>query len=99
KTDRLREALHAVQALGLALAAEVEDQLAHPEAGERVDVFAKLFRRARERSARNTGRDRLPDVIDRRLVRDRQRLWITAFGFGQPVHLVEECLQLRRAER
>src|SRR5207244_12712116 len=50
------------------------------------------------RAASDIGLARPPDVIDRRFVRDRQRLWITAFRFGQPVHLVEESLQLRRAE-
>src|SRR6266511_5551244 len=89
------KALHPLQALRQALAAEVEDDLAHPEPSKGGDVVLDLSGRAGERPPlARPPVQRLAWIIDRRLVGDGEARGIATFRFGEPPKPGERARQL-----
>src|SRR5947199_328000 len=87
--NRLREPLHPLERVVEALAAEIEDQLAHARLLVSANVVGDLLRRARERPALAPGERRDRRVVDRRLERDGQRRRVAPCRLRQPEELVQ----------
>src|SRR6266536_2564125 len=93
------EALHPLQALRQALAAEVEDDLAHPEPGKGGDVVLDFSRRTGERTPlARPPVERLGRIVDRRLIGNGEARGIATFRLGEPSKLGEQGRQLGRAK-
>src|SRR6266700_290986 len=93
------EALHPLQALRQALAAEVADALAHPEPGKGGDVVLDFSRRAGERTPlARPPVERLGRIVDRRLIGNGEARGIATFRLGEPSKLGEQGRQLGRAK-
>src|SRR4029453_1953223 len=96
-SDDGSEALHPLYALGQALAAEVEDDLAHPEPGKGGDVVLYLTGRPGERPPLpRSPVQRLARIIDGGLVRNGEARRVATFRFGEPAELIERGAQLGR---
>src|SRR5213593_3082248 len=82
--DHRAETFHPLQTLGETLATEIEDELADAQTRVGRDVLHDLRGAPRKRSTRPARPEvRLAHVVDRRLVGDGQRLWITPFSLGE----------------
>ncbi|HVB80628.1 MAG TPA: hypothetical protein VNE82_11875 [Candidatus Binataceae bacterium] len=73
--------------LGYRLAAKIENQLMHSDCRKGADVVGDVYRLAGEGSPRSVRRWNA-DIVERRLIRDRQRRKIPPFCFTHPNYLI-----------